>query len=147
MWGYHDTCGGISWVPWGYSNNRGFFPPRYWTPSMVLKISPTCIMTSPWYWAPPWYWTHIIQGDLFLLQTWPVLKQNVELNWSQLRALHLWIVFTIKTFVGRGEQGWWYPYIPSPHANIFNLYPHPLSRYLIRDALMTPHRTSNISHC
>ena len=51
--GYHDICGGISWVPWGvfstvgYSNNKRFFPPRYWTPSTVLMISPTCIMISP----------------------------------------------------------------------------------------------------
>ena len=56
---------GISWVPWGYSNNKRF-PPQYWTPSTVLTISPTCIMTSltvlsvptilkitPWYsWYP-----------------------------------------------------------------------------------------------
>ena len=44
--GYHDTCEGISWVPWGvfstmgYSNNKRLFPPRYWTPSTVLMISP-----------------------------------------------------------------------------------------------------------
>ena len=44
--GYHDACGGISWVPWGvfstvgYSNNKRLFPPRYWTPSTVLMISP-----------------------------------------------------------------------------------------------------------
>ena len=30
----------------GYSNNKRFSP-RYWTPSMVLMISPTCIMISP----------------------------------------------------------------------------------------------------
>ena len=56
--GYHDACGGISWVPWGvfstvgYSNNNWLFPPRYWTPSTVLMISPHVHHD-----IPPRYWT------------------------------------------------------------------------------------------
>ena len=65
--GFLEYCGGfleyyggysvpwrISWVPWGYSNNKDF-PPRYWTSPMLLIISPPryswyppkCIMISP----------------------------------------------------------------------------------------------------
>ena len=58
--GSHDTCGGISWVPWGvfstvgYSNNKRLFPPRYWTPSMVLMISPHGTEHPPCAsWYPP----------------------------------------------------------------------------------------------
>ena len=43
--GYHEYRGVFSTV--GYSNNNWLFPPRYWTPSMVLMISPTCIMIPP----------------------------------------------------------------------------------------------------
>ena len=69
-WGVFSTVGepsfeiwvpwGISWCMWGdimstvgvfstvgYSNDKRLFPPRYWTPSTVLMISPTCIMISP----------------------------------------------------------------------------------------------------
>ena len=40
-----STVGVFSTV--GYSNNKRLFPPRYWTHSTVLMISPTCIMISP----------------------------------------------------------------------------------------------------
>ena len=39
-------------------------PPQYWTPPMVLKISPTVLMISPHGTEhPPQYCTHIIQGE------------------------------------------------------------------------------------
>ena len=53
---------GISWVPWrvfstvGYSNNKRFFSPRYWTPSTVLMISPHVHHDIPHSTEhPPWY--------------------------------------------------------------------------------------------
>ena len=43
--GYHESCGRCS-VPWRGGGEFFFYlsTPRYWTPPMVLMISPTCIM-------------------------------------------------------------------------------------------------------
>ena len=68
LWGYHDACGGISWVLWrvfrtvGGKVNCYLSTPRYWTPPTVLMISPHMHHDIPprysnfkgWY--PPRYW-------------------------------------------------------------------------------------------
>ena len=74
--GYHDACGGISWVPWRVFSTVGgksfviwvphgtAHPPRYsWYPPTCIMISPTALkfqrMVSPHgtHDIPPWYWT------------------------------------------------------------------------------------------